>query len=295
MKSRTLTDRALLAIFHRFPAHDTIFKDPGPRAQAEYRSERELPFYRWFKAKPEMFAGKDVLDLGSGYGGRTTRFAELGARATGVEIDHELVAHARAFARSRHLDVTFLKGTGEAIPCADNSFDLVTMFDVMEHVVSPPAVLKECLRVLRPGGTAAMVFPPYYELTGGSHLHGYATTFPGLNLVFSTRALRSAVTALLAEKNVDWRPFLREVPSDKLWNQNGLTVRSFRTLVRHSGFRVRRFDCLGHTELRLSRHQGSALWWRAPLYLPAMIAARIPVVQEAVCSRVAAVLVKPQS
>jgi SAM-dependent methyltransferase len=284
-----------LAIFRRFPVQDTIFKDPGPRAEAEYRSEIEAPFYRWFKSGPEMFAGKDVLDLGSGFGGRTTRFAELGARATGVEIDDELVARARAFGLSRNLDVTFLKGTGEAIPCEDNSFDLVTMFDVMEHVVSPPAVLKECLRVLRPGGAAAIVFPPYYDLTGGSHLHGYATTFPGLNLLFSTKALRSAATELLARQNIDWRRFLREAPSDKLWNQNGLTVWSFRSLVRRAGFLVRRFDCLGHMELRLSKHEGVALWWRAPFFLPAMVAARIPVVQEAFCSRVAAILVKPHS
>ena len=293
--NRTLTDRALLALFRRFPIRDTIFKDPAGRAEAEYRSEIEMPFYRWFKLGPEFFTDKDVLDLGSGFGGRTTRFAELGARVTGVEINDDTVARSRAFALSRRVAARFLTGTGEAIPCPDNSFDVVTMFDVMEHVVSPAAVLKECWRVLRPGACAAIVFPPYYNLTGGSHLHGYATTFPGLNLLFSTKALRSAASALLEQQNANWRSFLRDVPTDKLWNQNGLTVRGFHSLVGRTQFVVRRFDCLGHMELRLSRHRGAALWWRVPIYLPAMIAARTPVLQEAVCSRVAAILVKLDS
>ena len=294
-RDRTWTDSLLLAIFRQFPARDTIFKDPGPRAEAEYCSEVGLPFYRWFKAGPEMLAGKDVLDLGSGFGGRTIRFAELGARVTGVEIGDELLVRSRTFAQSRCIEAKFLNGTGEAIPCKDNSFDLVTMFDVMEHVVSPSAVLKECLRVLRPGGAVAIVFPPYYDLTGGSHLHGYATTFPGLNLLFSTNALRSAARKLLAERNIDWKPFLRELPTDKLWNQNGLTVRSFRRLVRRSGFNVHVLECLGHMEPRLSKHKGIALWWRVPFFLPAMIAARIPVAQEVCCARVVALLSKPDT
>jgi SAM-dependent methyltransferase len=291
----TWRERLLLAIFRRFPATDTIFKDPGPRAQAEYASELELPFQRWFGLGPELFAGRDVLDLGSGFGGRTIRFAELGARVTGVEIDDEVVARALSFASSRAVNARFLKGSGEHIPCADESFDLVTMFDVLEHVVSPEAVLAEIRRVLRPGGSAAIVFPPYYDVTAGSHLHGYATSFPALNLFFSTRALRRAARALFAEQNLDWRRCLREVPTDKLWNQNGLTVLTFRSLLRDCGLRVARFDTLGHMEPRLSAHRGFALAWRLPFYLPAMIAARTPIVQEALCSRVAVILEKPRA
>jgi hypothetical protein len=50
---------------------------------------------------------------------------------------------------------------------------------------------KETFRVLRAGGVLACVFPGYYSFFGGSHLEGYATSIPGLNLVF-TQALRSA-------------------------------------------------------------------------------------------------------
>ena len=288
-----LSDRLLLAIFKRFPAQDVIFKESSLRAAAEYQSEIELPFHRWLNAGPELFKDKELLDLGSGFGGRAARFEELGARVTGIEISEELVSHSIAFAQSKGINGRFLVGTGENIPCRDNQFDLITMFDVMEHVVSPADVLHECWRVLKPGGVLTTVFPPYYNLTAGSHLHGYATTFPGLNLLFTTKALRSAATILLKEQGVEyWRYFRQDVPTDKLWNLNGLTVNRFRAMVRRQRFRVERLDYLGHMEPRLSRHTGKALLWRLPFYYIPRLVAKVPIIQEALCCRVVAVLVK---
>jgi len=284
-------DRFLLTIFKTCPAKDSIFKDAAPRPQSEYDAECADPFYRWFEADETMFTGKELLDLGSGFGGRSLRFLEYGAKSvTGVEISEGMVSYANQFANGR---ARFLVGTGEKIPSADAQFDMVTMFDVMEHVISPPEVLNECWRVLRPGGILTVVFPPYYDITGGSHLHGYATTFPGLNLFFTTRALKSATHKLLDSQGVTYRQFLRDVPTDKLWNLNGLTVRRFRSLVRASSFHVERFDCLGHMERRLSRHTGGQLAWRLPFYAIPSAIAKIPLLQEIFCFRVCAVLRKP--
>lgn len=285
------SDRILLSIFKTFPARDLIFKDPGARPQSEYDAECAEPFYRWLDSDATMFTSKDLLDLGSGFGGRSLRFLEYGAKSvTGVEISEGMVAHANQFAKG---GARFLVGTGEKIPSADAQFDMVTMFDVMEHVISPPAVLNECWRVLRPGGALAVVFPPYYDITGGSHLHGYATTFPALNLFFTTRALKSAAQKLLNSQGVAYEQHLREVPTDKLWNQNGLTVHGFRSLVKASPFRVERFDCLGHMERRLSPHTGIRLALRLPFYAIPSAIAKIPLVQEVFCSRVCALLRKP--
>ena len=213
----------------------------------------------------------------------------------GIEIDLQLVDHARRFAAAcGAANVSFDVGFGERIPCADARFDLVTMNDVMEHVIDPRRVLAECHRVLRPGGRLALVFPPYYSLHGGSHLHGYATTVPGLNLVFPTRVLKRAVLRRLAEQRIDHRPFLREIGSDKLWNQNGLTIRGFQALVAHSPFTVDQWWLLGHLDHRLSDHRGRAAVLRRPAYLLAESAARMPLLREAACMRVATVLRKPR-
>ena len=289
------SERILLALFRRFPPRETIFKDPAPRAEAEYEDERRLPFGRYFGAEAGLMAGRDVLDLGCGFGGRCVRFAEVGARSVhGLEIGPDLVEWARRFAASRPTGrpVSFDVGVGERIPCPDASFDLITMNDVMEHVIDPQRVLVECHRVLRPGGRLALVFPPYYCVSGGSHLHGYATRVPGLNLLFPTRVIKRAALRRLAEQGIDHRPFLREVASDKLWNQNGLTVRRFRALVDRGPFEVERWWLLGHLDHRLSDHRGVAALVRRPAFLLAETAARTPLLREAACIRVSALLRK---
>jgi len=289
-----LSDRLLLPLFRRFPPGETIFIQPEGRAEAEYASETEWPFYWWF-GRPGMFRGKTVLDLGCGYGGRPVRFLEHGLEAVvGVEISDRIVQEARSFARRFGVEdrVTFRVGTGEQIPAADGEFDLITMFDVMEHVVAPRDVLTECFRVVKPGGELAVVFPPYYALRGGPHLHGYATWLPGLNLLFTTRALRSAAAKRLAEQGIDYRPYFRELPSDRLWNMNGLTTGQFRRLVARSGFRWQIRRHTSHFEFR--RRKGTMPTVVEPVYWSFRFLANVPLLRELFCERVVALLRRPE-
>ena len=263
------------------------------RSASEYDDEVRLPTYKWFGEGADLFAGKDVLDLGSGYGGRTVRFKEYGAESVvGVEINERLTDAGEVWAAERGArGVTFRVGTGEAIPADDASFDLAVMVDVMEHVVDPSRVMGELHRVLRPSGQAAIVFPPYYALRGGSHLHGYATTFPGLNLLFRTSTLRRATARYLDERGVDWRSHFRNVPSDKLWTQNGLTVRGFLRLAERYGFARNRIRLTSHFENRklaqgLSRREAAS-------YAVFRALAQPPVLREAFCERVCALITKP--
>jgi SAM-dependent methyltransferase len=267
------------------------------RAETEYEIKGQCEFYWYFRESSDMFRDKDVLDLGSGFGASAVRFIEYGSRSvTGIEVTDDKVLYAAAFAKDRGVAhrVRFVVGTGEDIPLANNSFDLVTLDEVLEHVVSPTRVLEECWRVLRPGGRVAIVFPPYYDLLGGSHLSGYATRFPGLNLLFTTRALRSAVLKNLKEREIDYSPFFREVPTDKLWNLNGLTVRGFHRIVKNSRFNIEKMWYMGHLQHRRAHKNpkgSSRPLWRVA-YMLAQATAQIPVIQEAVCSRVCALLRK---
>lgn len=285
-----LTDRILLPFFRWFPPRETIFIPAEGRAESEYLSEGEWPFHWWF-GKADLFHGRRVLDLGCGYGGRPVRFLEHGAASVvGVEISEQIVGFCRDFAQRRQVErrVTFRVGTGEQIPAADREFDLVTMNDVLEHVVSPGDVLRECFRVLEPGGRLAIVFPPYYALRGGSHLHGYATWIPGLNLVFPTRALRSAVVKRLEEQRIDYRPYFREEPTDKLWNMNGLTAHSFERHIDAVGFRRELMRYTSHFEFR--RQKGTMPGWATPVYWSFRALANTPLLREVLCERVVALL-----
>jgi SAM-dependent methyltransferase len=287
-------ERLLRWLLARFPSRSTIFLAPGGRSATEYEDEVRFGFHRYLGLGPDLYRGSDILDLGSGFGGRTVRFAELEARSViGVEVRDEMVQLGARFAAERDSTATFDIGSAERIPLPADCVDLVLMNDVMEHVLDPAAALAETARVLRPGGSLIVVFPPYYDLTGGSHLHGYATRVPGLNLLFPTRVLRRAVRADLAAKQIAFDTFFRDVPTDKLFNQNGITVRGFGRIVRSSAFEVDRLWYIGHRDRRLSDRAPARWSLRSAAYRCFELPAQVPFVQEVCCARVCAALRLP--
>lgn len=110
-------------------------------------------------AKPYV-RGKDVLDFGCGTGYGTAGLAEVATRITGVDIAPEAIAHARQHYRRDNLefrDIGSIEDTD--LPFADDSFDVVVSFQVVEHVHAVDRYLAEIRRVLRPGGTFLCVTP----------------------------------------------------------------------------------------------------------------------------------------
>lgn len=209
----------------------TYWREKAPllRAHMEYDDEIKSGFLRWFPGLD--LRGKDVFDIGCGYGGRSILFAQTARSVTGLEISERQVIEADQFARARGLTNTrFVVGVGEQLPFVSDSFDVITSYDVFEHVADLRKVLEECLRVLRPGGTLYAIFPPYYNPTG-SHLEAWLSRMPWANLLFSKRVLVHAARELLEERGDPYRPMpLR--PGDALWTLNGATVRSTRRTVR---------------------------------------------------------------
>jgi SAM-dependent methyltransferase len=81
--------------------------------------------------------------------------------ARGVDVS----AEALSFCRARGLE-NVKQGAAEALPYEDNSFDLVTGLDVVEHLDDDLAGLKEMRRVVRPGGHALLFVPAFMFLWG---------------------------------------------------------------------------------------------------------------------------------
>lgn len=101
-----------------------------------------------------------ILDVGCGTGANLELLGEFG-EAEGVDVSTD----ALLFCRQRGLDsVRF--GEAERLPFPDESFDLVTGLDVVEHLDDDLAGLREMRRVLRPGGRALLFVPAFMFLWG---------------------------------------------------------------------------------------------------------------------------------
>jgi ubiquinone/menaquinone biosynthesis C-methylase UbiE len=100
----------------------------------------------------------DILDVGCGTGANLRRLLSQYGTSVGVDPADAAIR----FARNRWPG-PLVQASGDALPFADASFDLVTAFGVICQlgVRSDLAVLSECYRVLRPGGRVLLRVPAY--------------------------------------------------------------------------------------------------------------------------------------
>jgi 2-polyprenyl-6-hydroxyphenyl methylase/3-demethylubiquinone-9 3-methyltransferase len=115
-----------------------------------------------YKANPLRFehfdhfidgwAGVKVLDVGCGGGYACEYLAERKALVFGTDILEESLLEARRHAAQEDLKIEYRLGTPERLPFNDREMDVVTCFDVLEHIPDKGRTLGEVERVLKPGG-----------------------------------------------------------------------------------------------------------------------------------------------
>ncbi len=158
-------------------------------ASAERRAAPR--FYAHFRDLPGALSGKRVLDFGCGYGGKTVAYADHAAFVAGVEPFEHVIRLCEDY--RQHIgaqNVEFRTCAQAEIPYPTGAFDVVVSHDVLEHVDDPAASLDEVLRVLKPGGTAFLVFPPYDGAF--SHHLDYVSRMPALHWLFRPASLVGA-------------------------------------------------------------------------------------------------------
>jgi ubiquinone/menaquinone biosynthesis C-methylase UbiE len=146
--------------------------------------------------------GKRVLDLGCGSGYGAAGLARQAHFLAGIDVAPDAIAYARA--HHPLPNAHFLPASAAALPFADRSYDLVTAFEVIEHVAQWRLLLDEARRVLHPKGVFLVSTPnkSYYaesRATKGPnpfHVHEFeftefcnalAKSFPRVTVLLQNR------------------------------------------------------------------------------------------------------------
>lgn len=132
---------------------------------------------RQLLAQATLAPDHDVLDIGCGTGTLAIMIKQLqpAIRVTGLDPDPLALARAARKARRARVEVRFARGSADALPYPDASFDRVFSSMMLHHVRKGQklGVLADVRRVLRPGGRLEFV-----DFAGGRHnmlaqiLHG---------------------------------------------------------------------------------------------------------------------------
>jgi len=141
----------------RYPA-EVIINGYMASEEAEHDSQyrmRVLSFYRALKknAKYLPLQGAKVLDIGTAGGAFLDAAKEFGFDPYGMEPSMDLVERGKA----RGLKIE--QGTIECHSFAEHTFDMVSLWDVIEHFPNPKSALIEIRNLLKPNGVLLINFP----------------------------------------------------------------------------------------------------------------------------------------
>lgn len=130
-----------------------------------------------------------LLDVGCGGGQFLAMMQEAGWKGVGIEVNEAMASQARKIP-----GLEIYGGTLEEARLAPESFDVVTLYHVLEHIPEPIAIFKECFRLLKPGGLLVVAVPnwaswqsrfareDWFHLDIPHHLHHFSTN--NLNRLF---------------------------------------------------------------------------------------------------------------
>lgn len=124
--------------------------------------ERSHPIVRWIEQRRletlRRFAAARpndrILEVGVGGGHVLAKFPDH--KRTGIDLSPTMLGRAR---RRLGNDVELLQGSADQLPFEDNTFDVVLCTEVLEHVVDPNRVVRELMRVAKPGARVVVSIP----------------------------------------------------------------------------------------------------------------------------------------
>jgi len=196
------------------------------------------------------------LDLGCGDGSLTIEVAKAVEAKEIYCIDID--ARALSVAGARGAKTFLLDLSKDKIPLPDNSVDLATSFEVIEHLINPDNMLKEVYRVLKFNG---------YLLISTPNLASWVNR---LILLFGYQPYNCEVSTEIVA-GVPWKSRTFAKPSGHI---RPFTLRALKELLAHHGFEVVRAKGAPGVEPRELRALDSLLSLRPSLARRLVVLAR---------------------
>jgi SAM-dependent methyltransferase len=164
----------------------------GGFGYADYDRDKQamVPTFQKYLDVIERFvpSGGTMVDVGAATGFFLKLAVDRGWQGIGIEPS----PHASALAREKGLDVRTTTFQADSIP--PESVDVITLWDVIEHVPNPRAVLQAAYRALRPGGLVAINTPDSGSLIARVFGHKWHLVVPPEHLfLFNLMSLQRAL------------------------------------------------------------------------------------------------------
>ncbi|MFH2022507.1 MAG: class I SAM-dependent methyltransferase [Patescibacteria group bacterium] len=141
---------------------------------------------------------KKILELGAGSGSDIVYLAKKGAVAYALDFSQKSLDSIKYWAKKKKVKVTAIKGDIQKLPFDANTFDLVYSVGLMEHFQNTQPLLKQQMRIIRPGGFLIVDVPQKYtcytlakhlRMRLGTHPFGWETEFSQNDLTQLARKL----------------------------------------------------------------------------------------------------------
>lgn len=233
-----ISENICLSLNNFFPKKKVQGRE-SPQAYSEAQ-------YSWAEKSLRLFdgfvdlKGKLVLDAGCGPGGKTVYYAEQGCQHVyGVDIDENRIGFAKEFAAKKNAtNITFMIESLAALPFESNTFDYIFLNDVVEHLQRPilESALRECKRVIKPGGKICLEFPPWTSYDA-AHLYDFIY-IPWCQVLFSTKTLVNVVNKINPAPPTVGN--LSQV--EHFLELNHITIKESKKLFRKLDFKIVYFD-----------------------------------------------------
>ncbi len=240
-----------------------------------YRSAKVLAFLE----RAGITVGGKVLDAGCGGGGMPLSLAEHADLVVGIDPVNRFGDAGVRLAQERGLSgLHFLQADGMRLPFAAGAFDLVLSHAVIEHVEDAALYLRECRRVLAPGGRVFLSTAPYLSFAG-AHLPRLKVQIPlhlltGRWIAFRTFRLLARYAPWTLKEPAHENSFIRDARNG-IWKHDDLlelvTVRRLRQQIADAGLRIVREEL--HATSTVRRLPGPIGRWlrTSPLTQDALI------------------------